>query len=134
MRRTERNISVCEDMPLPELHFLPLSSDLDVSAFRCGHADLDEFLIEDSREYQEERLSVTHLAYIDSELVGFFTLVTDCIDAKQVDPEDGKRGYPYRKYPAIKIARLATSTTWPSRYVPRLAIASGSGSRPRDAR
>ena len=76
MRRTERNISVCEDIPLPELHFSPLSRDLDVSAFRCGHADLDEFLIEDSREYQEERLSVTHLAYIDSELVGLFTLCT----------------------------------------------------------
>jgi GNAT superfamily N-acetyltransferase len=99
-------------MPLPELHFLPLSSDLDVSAFRCGHADLDEFLIEDSREYQEERLSVTHLAYIDSELVGFFTLVTDCIDVKQVAPEDGRRGYPYRKYPALKIARLATSSKY----------------------
>ena len=53
-------------------------------------------MIEDSREYQEERLSVTHLAYIDSELVGFFTLVTDCIDVKQVATEDGRRGYPYR--------------------------------------
>ena len=83
--------------------------DLDISTFRCGHADLDEFLIEDSKEYQEERLSVTHIAYIGSEIVGFFTLVTDCIDVKQVAPEDGKRGYPYRKYPTIKIARLATS-------------------------
>jgi len=35
--------------------------------------------------------------------------VTDCIDVKQVDPEDGRCGYPYRKYPAIKVARLATS-------------------------
>ena len=86
-------------MPLPELHFLPLSRDLDVSAFRCGHTDLDEFLIEDSREHQEERLSVTHLAYIDSELVGFFTLVTDCIDVKQVAPEDGKRGLPLPEIP-----------------------------------
>ena len=60
-------------------------------------------------EYQQEHLSVTRLAYIDSEIVGFFTLVTDCIDAKQVAPEDGRRGYPYRKYPAIKVARLATS-------------------------
>ena len=99
-------------MPLPALRFLPLSRDLEVSAFRCGHTDLDEFLIEDSREYQEERLSVTQLAYIDSELVGFFTLVTDCIDVKQVAPEDGKRGYPYRKYPALKIARLATSSKY----------------------
>ncbi len=48
-------------------------------------------------EYQQERLSVTRLAYIDSEIAGFFTLVTDCIDAQQVDPRNGKRGYPYRK-------------------------------------
>jgi len=96
-------------MPLPALRFLPLSRDSDVSTFRCGHDDLDEFLIKDSMEYQQERLSVTRLAYIDSEVVGFFTLVTDCIDAKQVAPGDGRRGYPYRKYPAIKVARLATS-------------------------
>lgn len=58
------------------LHFSPLSRDSDVSIFSCGHADLDEFLIEDSMEYQQERLSVTRLAYIYSEIVGFFTLVT----------------------------------------------------------
>ncbi len=45
-------------------------------------------------------------------MIGFFTLVTDCIDVKQVAPDDGKRGDPYRKYPALKIARLAT----PSKY------------------
>lgn len=66
---------------------MPLSRDLDVSTFSCGHDDLDEFLIEDS----------------------MVTLVTDCTDVKQVDPEAGRRGYPYRKYPAIKVARLATS-------------------------
>ena len=117
------------------LHFSPISRDSDVSNFSCGHADLDEFLIDDSMEYQQERLSVTRLAYINSEIVGFFTLVTDCIDAKQVASEDGRRGYPYaqtsgyisgilevasedgrrgypyRMYPAIKIARLATSKT-----------------------
>lgn len=96
----------------PALHFLPLSRDSDISAFSCGHADLDEFLHEDSIEYQQERLSVTRLAYQDDDLVGFFTLVTDCIDVKQVEPEDGKKGYPYRKYPAIKIARLGTDTRY----------------------
>ena len=54
-------------MPLPALRFLPLSRDLEVSAFRCGHTDLDGFLIEDLKEYQEERPSVTHIAYISSD-------------------------------------------------------------------
>jgi len=63
-------------------------------------------------EYQQERLSVTRLACTETEIVGFFTLVTDCIDVKQVDSDDGKRGYPYRKYPAIKVARLATATQY----------------------
>jgi GNAT superfamily N-acetyltransferase len=99
-------------MPPLALQFLPISSNFDVSTFSCGHADLDEFLIEDSMEYQQERLSVTRLACIDTEIVGFFTLVTDCIDAKQVDPKDGMKGYPYRKYPAIKVARLATSANY----------------------
>lgn len=101
----------------PALHILSLSKDSDVSGFRCGHADLDEFLHEDSFEYQQERLSVTRLAYLDDVLVGFFTLVTDCIDASQVDPEDGKKGYPYRKYPAIKIARLGTDTRYQHRGI-----------------
>jgi len=101
----------------PALRFLPLSRDSDVSGFSCGHADLDEFLLEDSFEYQQERLSVTRLAYLDTDLVGFFTLVTDCIDANQVDPKDGKKGYPYRKYPAIKIARLGTDTRYQHRGI-----------------
>jgi GNAT superfamily N-acetyltransferase len=96
----------------PALHFLPLSRDSDVFTFSCGHTDLDEFLHEDSIEYQQERLSVTHLAYLDDDLVGFFTLVTDCIDVKQVGQEDGKKGYPYRKYPALKIARLGTNVNY----------------------
>jgi hypothetical protein len=35
-----------------------------------------------TRWYQQERLFVTRLAHICSEIAGLFTLVTDCIDAK----------------------------------------------------
>lgn len=96
----------------PTIHFKLLKHESIITGFSCGHHDLDDFLRSDSMEYQTERLSITHLAYLDTELIGFFTLVTDCIDAKQVNTQDGKRGYPYRKYPAIKVARLAIDTRY----------------------
>jgi len=41
-------------------------------------------------------------------LVGFFTLVADTIEAKAVI--DGLEHYEYRKYPGVKIARLAVDS------------------------
>jgi len=39
--------------------------------------------------------------------VGYFTLVTDCIEKEEMVRRDRIKGYKYRFYPAIKIARLA---------------------------
>jgi hypothetical protein len=53
-------------------------------------------------------LSATDLAYGQYNLVGFFTFVTDSIEVKGIQICDCFAGYPYSRYPAIKIARLAT--------------------------
>jgi len=39
--------------------------------------------------------------------MGFLSLVTDTIEVKLIEIDDGVDGYPYPRYPAIKIARLA---------------------------
>ena len=43
----------------------------------------------------------------DDRIIGYFTLVTDTINPKQVDGSVSTK-YEYAKLPAVKIARLAT--------------------------
>lgn len=93
---------------LSSLTIKRLTSDCDLSTFRCCNTDLYEFLLEDAIVYQNNRTASTHLVYAGSVIVGYFTLLNDCIEVRVLDPEDGQPGYKYAKYPAIKIARLAT--------------------------
>jgi len=51
--------------------------------------------------------SVTHLVKHDGFTVGFFTLVTDSVKNELID-ENEFPDYCYGKFPAMKIARLAT--------------------------
>jgi GNAT superfamily N-acetyltransferase len=53
-------------------------------------------------------ISRTRLCFLNDELVGFFTLVADTIEAKAVIDE--LEHYEYRKYPGVKIARLAVDS------------------------
>jgi GNAT superfamily N-acetyltransferase len=83
----------------------------DVSRFDSGHPDINEFLQQEAWKYQADHLSHTRLAYIDDRLVGYITLLTDCIILKT--PEKKKvlkeaRDYHQTVYtfPAVKIGRL----------------------------
>lgn len=91
-----------------DLDFRHLSDRTDLTSFRCNDHDLEEFLRDDALDSQNNRLSATRLVYCQDALVGYFTLVNDSLVAGAVSPGDGDRDYPYRKYPAIKVARLAT--------------------------
>jgi ribosomal protein S18 acetylase RimI-like enzyme len=85
-----------------------MSENSDIDNFESFDSDLTDFLKEDALESQNERLSATKLVYWKSELVGFFTLVNDCLQAERINSGDGCDNYSYSKYPAIKIARLST--------------------------
>ncbi|AKB21963.1 Acetyltransferase (GNAT) family protein [Methanosarcina sp. WH1] len=60
-------------------------------------------------------ISRTSLCFWKDELVGFFTLIADTIEAKAVI--DGIEHYEYRKYPGVKIARLAVDTRFKRRGI-----------------
>lgn len=96
------------DIPFEDLSFEIIHDGRILSSFRCENHDLYEFLTLDALESQRKKLSVTRLAIFEDQVVGFFTLVNDCIETKAIDASDGDHGYPYAKYPAMKIARLAT--------------------------
>lgn len=86
---------------------LPLSGDMDVSGFDCGDADLNDFLQTDALKNQKEWFSVTKVLFLDDALAGYFTIVADTLHKGRVAEPDAVSGYPYQKYPAVKLARLA---------------------------
>ena len=99
------------------MDFEILHSGSNLSIFKCNEPDLYDFLTGDALSSQTKRLSVTRLAMYNDHVVGFFTLVNDCIEAKAIEESDGEPGYLYQKYPAIKIARLATHDDYRDRDV-----------------
>ena len=94
-------------IPFSELGIAPLDKGYDLSPFNSSNEDLNDFLHNDAIRSQEDLISRTYLCFWNSRLAGFFTLVTDTIEVKHVEKEDGIDDYGYQKYPAIKIARMA---------------------------
>lgn len=83
-------------------------------AFDCRDADLNDFFLIDSAQYDRERLSVTFALEDDVKTVAFFSLLNDKISAdestsnwwKKYIRSDFPEGKQYRSYPAVKIGRI----------------------------
>jgi len=89
-------------------NLVQLSSKTKVSDFDCGNQDLNEFIQEDALKNQNIWLSVTMtLEGDDGSLLGFYTITPDTLHKGRIDITDKIAEYPYQKYPAIKLARLA---------------------------
>jgi len=94
-------------IPFSELRIVPLDKGYNRSSFTSSNEDLNDFLHNDAIRSQEDLISRTYLCFWNNQLAGFFTLVTDTIEVKLVEKEDGIDDYGYQKYPAIKVARMA---------------------------
>ena len=79
----------------------------DVSSFLCSDDDLNDFLKSDATKSQDELISITYLCLWQTRILGYLTLVTDTIEVKLIERADGVDSFPYARYPAVKIARLA---------------------------
>jgi GNAT superfamily N-acetyltransferase len=53
-----------------------------VNGFDCDDSDLNDFLKNDAAKYQDEHLSRTRLAFLDGAIVGYLTILADCIILK----------------------------------------------------
>jgi hypothetical protein len=95
------------DLSYSDIVFKPLDAYDDLSSFHSTKQELDDFLNEDALNNQTNRLSATFLACWNDELVGYFTLINDSIVAEAVHESDREPSWEYRKYPAVKIARMA---------------------------
>ncbi|MDR0692243.1 MAG: GNAT family N-acetyltransferase [Prevotellaceae bacterium] len=87
-----------------------------ISPFESGDKDLNDFLLNDAKNYLKSLLAVTYLLKIDEETVAYFSLSNDNLtrsDDKKQTWNKINRSIPNEKrrrtYPAVKIGRLAVA-------------------------
>lgn len=87
-----------------------------LESFKCTEDDLNDFLINDSKAYQEELLSKTYLVVnkVTEDIAAYFSLLNDVIKLDETEKRTRNRinrRIPYSKhrshYPAVKLGRLA---------------------------
>jgi GNAT superfamily N-acetyltransferase len=110
-----------------ELQNVPLTKRHNLSSFESTNVDLNDFLKNDALADQEWLVSKTYLCYWNKSMAGYITLVTDTLEVKVVDEEDGIKDYPYRKYPSLRIARLAVDKTFERRGIGRFLMLAAIG-------
>lgn len=103
-----------EDMNIDELQIVRLTQDYKLKEFDCGDQDLNEFLLNDAKDYQKGLIAVTYLVEYHEELAGYFSLSNDKLSVKDSDKPNWrkvKKLFHHCKhrgdYPAVKVGRLA---------------------------
>lgn len=98
-------------MPLDPNTFVysKLTESSDVSSFCCSdYRDLEDFLKNDAKTYQREKVATTYLVHSDGALIGFYSIAMGCVSSDQVRGTVGDIRYPPKKYPVFLLARMAT--------------------------
>lgn len=92
--------------------------------FYCGEGDLNDFLLQDAKEYAKGLLAVTYVIEDDAMTVAFFSLSNDRISISESDKATWRRirsSFPHRKhrsdYPAVKIGRLGVNINAQNQHI-----------------
>lgn len=99
-----------------------------ICSFRSYEGELMDFLIEDSLNQQNRKISVTYLWFLrkTNELVAYITLSPDCVKVKKISSDLSKsfrdKGINYKSLPSLKIGRLCVDDRFLRRGVGRLLI------------
>ena len=101
--------------------FCRLEADTELKSFKSIDDDLNDFLLNDAKNYAEELLAVTYLM-IDAEtddIIAYYSLLNDQIRFTEDDKSVRNRinrSIPFSKqrthYPAVKIGRLAVAEAY----------------------
>ena len=96
--------------------FVDLSVETNLEGFHSTDEDLNDFLHDESKDYQEEMLAMTYLM-VEREsqrIIAYYSLLNDVIRLDETEKKTRNRinrKIPYSKqrkhYPAVKIGRLA---------------------------
>jgi GNAT superfamily N-acetyltransferase len=112
-------------IPDSELCIVPLDKSHNLSSFNCLSPELNDFLKNDALNDQNNMINRTGLCFWKDKFVGFVALVADTIEAKAVT--DGIEHYEYRKYPGVKIARLAVDSRFERKGIGTYLLAAAIG-------
>ncbi|GHT10006.1 N-acetyltransferase [Bacteroidia bacterium] len=102
------------------LQLIRLEEDTPISSFDCGDMDLNDFLLNDAKNYLKSMLAVTYLYTFEGKIVAYFCLSYDGLTRTAILTEEEKalwnkvgRKIPNNKrrktYPSVKIGRLAVA-------------------------
>jgi len=84
-----------------------LDANTQLTGFTSGNEDLDDFVKSDAVSNIDDWISITKVLSVDEKVIGFFTITLDTLHKERIEYSDKIAEYPYQKYPAIKLARLA---------------------------
>lgn len=115
-------------MNLSSVSIQVLTPDTDLTAFKCAESDLNDFLFEESKDYQTEYLAVTYLL-VNSEngdIVAYYSLLNDVVRLNETEKSIRNRKIPFSKqrnhYPAVKVGRLAVNEKYSGQGIGRLIL------------
>ena len=114
-------------IPIDELSITQLTNGQNVTGFCCEDKELENFLLQDALAHQKNMVATTYLCLFQLKPVGYFSICTDAISLDETEKQSSfGKDKPYRDYPALKIARLATHKDYQKRgigtYMVKLAI------------
>ena len=112
-------------IPDSELTMVSLEKKHNLFSFNCSSSELNDFLKNDALADQNNMINRTGLCFLKGELAGFVALLADTIEAKAVN--DGLEHYEYRKYPGVKIARLAVDSRFKRKGIGTYLLAAALG-------
>ncbi len=106
------------------MRLVRLTPGIELHAFDCGDEDLNNFLVEDARHFQNKRIAFTFLLVDKQKIVAYFCLLNDKISRIEVTNSNWRRikdTFPDNKrfgsYPSIKIGRFAVSQDYKGKSI-----------------
>ena len=64
-----------------------LTSETDLTMFKCAEGDLNDFLLDESKDYQTEYLAVTYLLVntTNDDIVAYYSLLNDVVRLNETE-------------------------------------------------
>ena len=106
---------------MPDYYIQDLTPESNLEAFKCADGDLNDFLMDEAKDYQTELLAKTYLVVNEEngDLIAYFSLLNDTVRLEDTEKSTANRinrKIPNSKrrkhYPALKIGRLAVDTRY----------------------
>ena len=106
-----------------------LESDCDIKSFNCGDSDLNDFLLNDAKQFSEKRIANTYIVENEGSIVAYFSLLNDKVsrnDASNSSWKRLKKMFPHSKqfssYPSVKIGRFAVDVQYEGKSLGRFLM------------